>query len=106
MTDDGAELAELEELTRYFPRVWSEAGHLFTETLYEDIALDAKTVQLVLCSLLAARSWTTGLRVHAVEALKAGATADEVRGAILLSWAVAGLSGAAAGLHQVEDLLT
>src|ERR1700733_9597652 len=96
---------ELEEITRYFPRIWSEAGHLFTKTLYEDISLDARSIQLILCSLLAMRGWTTGLRVHAAEALKVGATPDEVRGAVLLTWAVNGLSSAADGLHLIDDIL-
>lgn len=98
-------LAELDEITRHFPRVWEEAGHLFTKTLYEDIDLNGKAIQLILCSLLAARGWTTGLRVHAAQAMVEGATAAEVRGAVLLSWAVAGLSGAVCGLHDIEDLL-
>lgn len=99
-------LAELAEITTYFPRVWEEAAHLFTETFYEDTALDGKAVQLILCSLLAAKGWVTGLRVHAQQALQLGASAPEVRGAVLLTWAVNGLSGAAAGLHQIEDLLS
>jgi len=98
-------LAELDEITRYFPRIWAEAAHFFTETLYEDIALDDRTIQLILCSLLAMRGWTTGLRVHAAQALSVGATADEVRAAVLLSWAVNGLSSAAQGLHLIEDIV-
>jgi 4-carboxymuconolactone decarboxylase len=98
-------LDELNEIQQHYPELWAEAAHLFTETLYEAVGLDAKVIQLVLCSLLAARGWTTGLRVHALQAREAGATADEIRGAVLLCYAVNGLSPAVAGLHVIEDLL-
>jgi len=55
-------LAELSEIQQHYPQLWAEAAHLFTETLYDAVGLDAKVIQLVLCSLLAARGWVTGLR--------------------------------------------
>ena len=98
-------LAELSEIQQHYPQLWAEAAHLFTETLYDAVGLDAKVIQMVLCSLLAARGWVTGLRVHAVQARQAGATAEEIRGAVLLCYAVNGLSPAVSGLHVIEDLL-
>jgi 4-carboxymuconolactone decarboxylase len=98
-------LDELAEMQRHYPELWAEAAHLFTETLYEAVGLDNKVIQLILCSLLAARGWRTGLRVHAVAARDAGASVEEVRGAVLLCYAVNGLSPAVAGLHMIEDLL-
>jgi alkylhydroperoxidase/carboxymuconolactone decarboxylase family protein YurZ len=104
--DTGAvSLDELSEMQRHYPELFAEAAHLFTETLYDAVGLDGKVIQLILCSLLAARGWTTGLRVHAVQAREAGATAEEIRGAVLLCYAVNGLSPAVAGLHVIEDLL-
>ena len=52
-------LAELSEIQQHYPQLWAEAAHLFTETLYDAVGLDAKVIQLVLCSLLAARGWVT-----------------------------------------------
>lgn len=98
-------LEELHEISTRFPTFWSEAGHLFTETLYASVALDRRTIELILLSLLAGRRWETGVRVHAAKALEHGATADEVRGAILLSMAVFGTSAAAQGLHWAEEVL-
>jgi 4-carboxymuconolactone decarboxylase len=98
--------AELEEIMRHFPRFWSEAGHLFTETLYEESRLDRKTIELILCSLLSAWRWETGVRVHAAQALQAGATPEEVRGALLLSGAVAGQSAPVRSLHWAEEVLS
>jgi 4-carboxymuconolactone decarboxylase len=99
------ELDELAAMMTHYPKLWAEGGHLFTETLYESVPLDDRTIQLVLCSLLAAHGWRTGLRVHAAKALEVGATADEVRGAVVLTWAVQGLKAAVSGLDQIEDIL-
>lgn len=96
---------ELREITTYFPRFWEEAGDLYTQTLYEESALDRKTIELILCSLLAARSWETGIKVHSAQALAAGATVEEVRGALLMSGAVAGQSAPVRALHWAEPVL-
>jgi alkylhydroperoxidase/carboxymuconolactone decarboxylase family protein YurZ len=96
---------ELEAIIRHFPRFWSEAGHLFTQTLYESVKLDRKTIELILLSLLAGRRWETGIKVHTAAALQHGATPDEIRGAILLSMAVFSTSSAASGLHWAEPIL-
>lgn len=97
--------AELEEITRHFPRFWNEAGKLYTKTLYEESSLDRKTIELILCALLSAWRWETGVRVHVGQALSAGATADEIRGALLLSGAVAGQSAPVRSLHWAEEVL-
>lgn len=96
---------ELNEIINYFPKYWEEAGHLFTKTLYEESQLDRKSIELILCSLLAARRWQTGVRVHVGLAIEHGATAGEIRGALLLSAGVAGLSAAVQALHWAEDIL-
>ncbi len=96
---------ELTEITTYFPRFWSEAGELFTRTLYEESQLDNKTIELILCSLLSARSWETGVKVHVGQALAAGATPEEVRGALLISGSVAGQSAPVRSLHWAEEVI-
>jgi len=96
---------ELVAITRHFPKFWGEAGHLFTETLYEESTLDRKTIELILCSLLSARGWETGVRVHVGQALAAGATPAEIRGALLISGSVAGQSAPVRSLDWAETIL-
>src|SRR5262249_8355899 len=96
---------ELHEIIRHFPEFWSEAGHLFTETLYESVKLDRKTIELILLALLAGRRWETGVKVHTAAALQHGASPDEVRGALLMSMAVFSTSSAASGLHWAGAIL-
>lgn len=105
MTTEPGLPAELIEMTTHFPRFWSEAGELFTKTLYEESQLDRKTIELILCSLLSARSWETGVKVHVGQALAAGATAAEVRGALLISGSVAGQSAPVRSLHWAEEVI-
>jgi alkylhydroperoxidase/carboxymuconolactone decarboxylase family protein YurZ len=100
-----AETGELDAIVKHFPDFWQEAGHLFTETLYEEVQLDRVSIELTLCSLLAAERWELGVRTHVARALEFGATPDQVRGAILLSMAVAGTSAAVTGLTWAEDVI-
>lgn len=100
---DGPE--ELREIAAYFPEFWSEAGHLFTKTLYDSVSLDRKTIELILVALLAGRRWQTGVQVHTQAALDHGATPDDIRGAILVSMAVFSTSSAAQALHWAEKIL-
>lgn len=97
--------AELEAIVGRFPNFWAEAGHLFTQTLYDESRLDRKTIELILCSLLAYLGWRTGLEVHARQARLAGATSDEVRGAVLLTFAVGATRSAAPALDWLEGVL-
>ncbi len=96
---------ELDEIITHFPKFWSEAGHLFTETLYESAGLDRKTIELILLALLAGRRWETGVKVHTATALQHGATPEEIRGALLMSMAVFSTSSAVQGLHWAEPVL-
>jgi alkylhydroperoxidase/carboxymuconolactone decarboxylase family protein YurZ len=96
---------ELVEIVKYYPRFWEEAGHLFTETLYDESGLDRKTIELILCSLLSAWRWETGVKVHVGQALAAGATPAEIRGALLISGSVAGQSAPVRSLHWAESVL-
>ena len=96
---------ELNEIIGHFPKFWSEAGHLFTQTLYESVALDRKTIELILLALLAGRRWETGVKVHTAAALEHGATPAEIRGALLMSIAVFSTSSAVQALHWAEPVL-
>jgi len=96
---------ELAPIVEHFPAFWQEARHLFTDSLYEAARLDRKTIELIFCPLLAARRWETGVRTHVATALEVGATVEEVRGALLMSMAVAGTSAAVSGLYWAEDVI-
>lgn len=98
-------MAELDAVAEHFPRFLSEAAHLLTETLYEEATLDRRTIELILCSLLAGRRWELGVRTHVEKALEAGASPDEVRGAILLSFAVFGFNSAGPALDWAEVVI-
>jgi 4-carboxymuconolactone decarboxylase len=98
-------MAELDAVAERFPRFLSEAAHLLTETLYEEAALDRRTIELILCSLLAGRRWELGVRTHVGKALEHGATPDEVRGAILLSFAVFGFNSAGPALDWADAVI-
>ncbi len=97
--------AELEEIIKYFPTFWSEAGHVMVDTLYASVQLDRKTIELILLALLAGRLWEVGVKVHTASALAHGATPDEIRGALLMSMAVFSTSSAVQGLHWAEPIL-
>ena len=60
---------------------------------------------MILLSLLAGRRWETGVKVHTQAALDNGATADEIRGALLISMAVFSTSSAVQALHWAEPVL-
>ncbi len=96
---------ELIEINRYFPKFWSETGHLLTKTLYEEATLDRKTIELILLGMLALVKWRTGIEVHTQVALDHGATPAEIRGAILLSFAAGANSAALPALHWAEPIL-
>jgi AhpD family alkylhydroperoxidase len=96
---------ELIEINKYFSKYWTEAGHLFTQTLYEDTHLDRKTIELILLGMLAVAKWRTGIEVHTQVALDHGATPEEIRGALLLSIAVGANSAALPALHWAEPIL-
>jgi 4-carboxymuconolactone decarboxylase len=73
--------------------------------LYRVSTLDEKTKELVVTALLALRGWKTGVRVHAHHAIEAGATAEEVRGAILITMGIGGMAAAAEALTWADEVL-
>jgi alkylhydroperoxidase/carboxymuconolactone decarboxylase family protein YurZ len=74
--------------------------------LYRVSTLDEKTKELVVTALLALRGWRTGVRVHARHAVDAGATPDEVRGAILITMGIGGMAAAAEALTWADEVLS
>jgi len=96
---------ELDAFRDSYPEFWSDELLPFFRRVYEVAGLDTKTTELIVTSLLALRGWETGIRVHALQALDAGATEDEVRGAVLITLVLGGIHRAAAGLNVVEQAL-
>ncbi len=97
---------QLEAMIRHFGPFWNEQIAPFFAEVYAETGLDRKTVELIGCALLAARGWDTGVRAHAALALEAGATPNEVRGAILMTIGVGGITAAATGLAWAESVLS
>lgn len=101
----GAMPDEVVEVAKHFPKFWSETGNLLTKTLLEETTLDRKTIELILLGMLSVAKWRTGVEVHTQVALDHGATPAEVRGALLLSFAVGANSAALPALHWAEPIL-
>jgi AhpD family alkylhydroperoxidase len=97
--------AQLAAILEHYPDFWNERIAPFFAELYATSGLEAKTVELIATALLALRGWETGVRAHATLALKSGATPDEVRGAILVTLGVGGITAAASGLAWAEPVL-
>jgi AhpD family alkylhydroperoxidase len=95
----------LESIVAHYGSFIDEAMAPYVAELYRTSTLDEKTKELVVTALLALRGWETGVRVHARQALAAGASPAEIRGAILITMAVGGMKAAADGLNWVEPVL-
>jgi AhpD family alkylhydroperoxidase len=95
----------LEAILAHYGSFVDAAMEPYIAELYRTSALDEKTKELVVTALLALRGWETGVRVHARQALAAGARPEEIRGAILITMAVGGMKAAADGLNWVEPIL-
>src|SRR4051812_14833791 len=96
---------ELQALIRNYPELWHERILPFYREVYDASGLDERTLELILVAILALRGWRTGMRVHAKQALDAGATPDEVRGAVLAVLGVGGIHRVAVGMDVVEEVL-
>jgi AhpD family alkylhydroperoxidase len=97
--------AELAAILEHYPDFWNERIAPFFAELYATTGLDPKTVELIATALLALRGWETGVRAHSTLALRSGATPDEVRGAILVTLGIGGVTAAARGLAWAEPVL-
>ena len=71
----------------------TKAFFALVHTLEKDCGLDAKTFQLVYLGIRAAGGIPGAIAAHVPMAKKAGATREEVRGAILISLMSSGVVG-------------
>ena len=93
-----------------FFEVWQE-GSPGTSKAFFDLAgaiekeggLDAKTFQLVYIAIKASKSEAGSVAAHAGFAKRAGATRDEVRGAVLVSLMTDGISGVSSCLPAAME---
>ena len=67
--------------------------------------LDEKTVQLIQLGAAAAIGSKGSLRSHALRALEAGATAEEVRHAIIVLTSTIGFPTVAAALSRMDEVI-
>lgn len=73
-----------------------EAGKAYLElfrSVMKGTALDARTKQLILIAVMTAQNYPPGVRAHASQAVKAGATKKEMVEAVLTTLPVAGING-------------
>jgi AhpD family alkylhydroperoxidase len=96
---------QLKALFDHYGAFWESTAAPFFDSLYSTAGLDKKTQELVVVALLTLRGWETGVRTHVRLALDAGATAQEIRGAILITLGVGGVTAAASGLAFAEPIL-
>lgn len=96
---------DLTPIRTHFKQFWEADVTAFFSKLYQVGGLDDKTTELVVTSLLALRGWDAGVRTHTWQALEAGATPEEVRGAILISMSVGGINSAARGLAWADPVI-
>ena len=95
----------LEPMLDHLGDYWNERVAPFFAEVYAVSGLERKTVELIATALLALRGWETGVRAHARLALDAGATADEIRGAILVTLGIGVITAVASGLAWAEPVL-
>ena len=75
----------------------------FIGSLMKNSGLDEKTFQLIYMAIQATRGGIDSVAAHAGFAKKAGATRDEVKGAILLTLMTNGINGVADALTVALD---
>jgi len=80
-----------------------KAFYDYVGTIQRDGGLDEKTYQLVYIGIKAAAGQPGPVAAHTRFAKKAGATRDEVRGAVLVSMATNGVTGIASTLAAALD---
>lgn len=88
-----------------YPDVW-EAHQKLTEACANAGPLDRKTRELIKVGISGAANQITALQRHAVMAIQAGATPEEVYQAILLLITTVGFPRASAALQWARNVLT
>jgi len=90
---------------REYPDIW-EAHQKLSETCAACGPLDRKTRELIKVGISGAANQTTALQRHAVMAVQAGATQEEVFQAVLLMITTVGFPRASAALQWARNALT
>ncbi|CAM3410652.1 4-carboxymuconolactone decarboxylase [Deinococcus saxicola] len=75
------------------------------DTVYEQSALDLKTQELIACALLVSLGSPPELRTHLRGAANAGATEEEVRGALMMCVPYLGFPRTVAGFEVFKNYL-
>ncbi|GGM05029.1 carboxymuconolactone decarboxylase family protein [Deinococcus aerophilus] len=75
------------------------------DTVYDRPGLDLRTKELIACALLVSLGSPPELRTHLRGALNAGATEDEVRGALMMCVPYLGFPRAVAGFEMLNTHL-
>ena len=97
-----AEKHFLELLAEEAPSI-NKAFFDLADELKDNAGLDEKTFQLIYIGIKAAGGETGSVAAHAGYAKKAGATREEVRGAVLISLMTNGITGVASCLAAALD---
>ncbi|MGP7815950.1 carboxymuconolactone decarboxylase family protein [Niallia sp. 01092] len=90
-----------------FKKEFPEQARVFGE-LFQAVschALDEKTKQLVYLGILTANRYAPAIRVHITKALEAGATAEEIKEAMMLAIPAGGLCDFLSILPEMLDEL-
>ncbi|GGO23993.1 carboxymuconolactone decarboxylase family protein [Deinococcus humi] len=75
------------------------------DTVYDSSPLDLKTQELIACALLVSLGSPPELRTHLRGALNAGATEEEVRGALIMCVPYLGFPRAVAGFEVLKSYM-
>ncbi|OHB63937.1 MAG: hypothetical protein A2Y76_15815 [Planctomycetes bacterium RBG_13_60_9] len=94
-----------QDLVRKYPEVW-EAHQKLSEACAQAGPLDRKTRELIKVGISGAANQITALQRHAVMAVQAGATEEEVYQTILLLITTVGFPRASAALQWAQNALT
>jgi alkylhydroperoxidase/carboxymuconolactone decarboxylase family protein YurZ len=93
---------DFESLYAFCGDMWDRAGAPFLDALFEATGLDFATRELILVALLAFKGYEPGMLFHARAALESGVSEDQIRGAILATLPIGGVSTAARGLSWFD----
>ena len=96
--------AHFQDFVRTYPEVW-EAHQKLSEACAQSGPLDRKTRELIKVGISGAANQITALQRHAVMAVQAGATEEEVYQTILLLITTVGFPRAAAALQWAQNAL-
>ena len=83
---------EFQDFLKTFPDAGKAYLRLF-QAVMDRPALDAKTRQLILIALMTAQNYPQGVKAHIPQAVKAGATKEEILDDVLTPLPVSGING-------------